>query len=491
MKKHRISILLFIIVTVILSPVGAGAAAAYSGASSWAVPELDKAAAYGLITDRIKNNMASGITREEFAEIAVRLYEIYTGKKAAAGNTSFSDTTNPEILKAANLGLTSGIGDGKFGPGQLVTREQMATILLRALRVINPDEDYSASGAVKFTDDGQIESWAQEGVYYCSKAGIIKGIQNKDTGKFRFDPDLSSSREVAVIVCTRAYELFAGKNQPPANGEAPGQNGTAEPQWNESIIILDEEFNKDNYAVSEVNGESYIFLPFDRFKYVFKVPAAEYKYPEVSMVDGEIHVGWKDAQGEVYMEVLMELGSSVAYLNQAEVDIVVGPYKDGDTVFVPVNLFIEMFEMQSVLFQGRLCFEYPNDFPKETLEGSWSYSHISIFTGYKDMVTGVISLPSFDWSYTFNPDGTYRMAAVSSGSAQDTLILQSGKYQVIGNVIVYYDQYETLYKGSPLTLKYEKKHMGDRLEFSVIDNYNEKEDKIELDLNWYHRYQGE
>jgi len=42
-----------------------------------------------------------------------------------------------------------------------------------------------------------------------------------------------------------------------------------------------------------------------------------------------------------------------------------------------------------------------------------------------------------------------------------------------------------------LYLVNEKTHMGDRLEFIFIDNYNEEEDKRELDLNWFHRYRGE
>lgn len=173
----------------------------YKGASDWATAELDKAAEYGLITDRIKDNMAGEITREEFAEIAVKLYEKYTNKTATVGNASFVDTSNPEILKAANLGLVTGVGNDKYAPNDLITREQMATILLRALKVTNPTTDYSIDGASKFTDDNKIETWAREGVYYCAKAGIVTGVGNN-----MYDPDGNATREQAVIVCTRAYE---------------------------------------------------------------------------------------------------------------------------------------------------------------------------------------------------------------------------------------------------------------------------------------------
>ncbi len=176
----------------------------YSGASSWAVTELDKAQEYGLITDRIKNNMSGKVTREEFAEIAVKLYEAYTGTKATAGTSSFTDTTNPEILKAANLGLVQGVGNNQYAPDRLVTREQMATILLRALKVLNPAEDYSIAGTAAFADDKQLESYARDGVYYCAKAKIVTGVGNN-----MFSPKGDATREMAVIVCTRAYEYFS------------------------------------------------------------------------------------------------------------------------------------------------------------------------------------------------------------------------------------------------------------------------------------------
>ena len=103
------------------------------------------------------------------------------------------------------------------------------------------------------------------------------------------------------------------------------------------------------------------------------------------------------------------------------------------------------------------------------------------------MVTGAISLPSFDWSYCFNPDGTYRVVAASCGGMKDGIVIQTGKYQLIGNTIIYYDEIETLYEGTPLMLIYEERHMGDRINLEFIDDYNQEEDKIMLGLTWYHR----
>lgn len=489
MKKCFVSIFLCIVL-LLTSTILTFAASAYKGASGWAEPELDKAAVYGLITDNLKDNMTAGITREEFAEIAVRLYEIYTGKKALPGNAFFTDTTNPEVLKAANLKLVGGTGNGEFSPKQPVTREQMATILYRALQVIRPDEDYSSAPSVLFSDDKLIDSWATEGVYYCSKVGIIKGIQNADMRTFRFDPDAGSSREVAVIVCTRAYELISGSSQQTGSNVTAGSD-TSLSDWNESIIINDSEFDKDQYTMKTIDDVTVIFLPYDRFRYVFKIYDAAYKYPEVYTNNDNIIIEWKNDQGEITIRVTMTVDSPIVDINGEQYNITAGPYNQGDQLYVPVNLFFELFEMKSETFQGRLCFSYPEDFSKGILTGTWSSSFTNLFTGFKDIVTGTISLASFEWSYTFNADGTYRLCAVSTGGFQDTLILQSGKYEVIGRTIFFYDVYETLYKGNPFVLQYEKKHMGDRLETDFIDKYDVQEDTISLDMHTLHRIQGE
>lgn len=176
---------------------------AYEGAASWATAELDEAAGYGLITDRIRGNLSVSVTREEFAEIAVKLYEKYTGKTATVGTSSFSDTNNPEILKAANLGLVTGIGNNLYAPQRLVNRMEMTTILLRALKVINPAGNFSSAGVAKFGDDALIKSWAVDGVYFCAKALIVNGKGNNT-----FDPVGKASRQEAVIVCSRAFEYF-------------------------------------------------------------------------------------------------------------------------------------------------------------------------------------------------------------------------------------------------------------------------------------------
>lgn len=150
-----------------------------SDASSWAIPELDKAADYGLIPDILKGaDMRKLITREEFTELAVLLYEKSTGKTAPSGTNPFIDTANPQILKAYHIGITAATSENTFSPNVLITREQCATMLYRAMQAINPKGNFSIAGVKDFPDQANISSWAVEGTKYMSKVGIIKGDTN-------------------------------------------------------------------------------------------------------------------------------------------------------------------------------------------------------------------------------------------------------------------------------------------------------------------------
>ncbi len=175
----------------------------YSEASQWAVAELDKAVEYGFITDKIKDKMNGPITREEFCEIVVRMYESMTETKATYQGNPFNDTSNPEILKAAELGIVNGVGNNQFASNDLVTREQIGAMMYRAVGVCRPDTDLSAGSTATFTDENLISSWALDALRFMNASDIIRGV-----GEGRIDPKGSTTREQAVIMIVRTYEKF-------------------------------------------------------------------------------------------------------------------------------------------------------------------------------------------------------------------------------------------------------------------------------------------
>ena len=188
---------------------------AYSDASAWAKPELDEADKIGLIPDSLKGaDMTKPITREEFAELAVKLYEKTTGKMALeASPNPFTDTKNPEILKALNLGITTGTSATTFTPKERINREQVASMLSRAIRIMVPGADFSTAGAPTFTDQKNISSWALEHVKYMSKLEIIKGTDGKFMPKAVTSAEIASgyantTREQAVAMSVRTFNKF-------------------------------------------------------------------------------------------------------------------------------------------------------------------------------------------------------------------------------------------------------------------------------------------
>lgn len=188
----------------------------YKDASSWAVAELDKAKEAGLIPGILKGaDMTKPITREEFAELALLLYEKTTEVEVEAANENpFTDTVNPQILKAYKIGVTQGTSATTFAPKVLINREQCATMLFRTIKAIAPEGNYSIDGIKDFPDQKNISSWAMEGTKYMSKLGIIKGDSSGN-----FMPKASTTaqeasgygmatREAAILMSVRTYKAL-------------------------------------------------------------------------------------------------------------------------------------------------------------------------------------------------------------------------------------------------------------------------------------------
>ena len=189
--------------------------AAYTSASTWAIPEIDKASGYGLIPDCLTGaDMTKPITRAEFAALSVKLYENITSKAAiAAAANPFTDTKDVETLKAYNLGITAGTSATTFSPSKLINREQVATMLGRAIKVMVPDGDFSTTGAATFSDQSNISSWAQESVQLMSKLGIMAGTNGKFMPKATTAAETAAgygntTREQAIAMSVRTFEKY-------------------------------------------------------------------------------------------------------------------------------------------------------------------------------------------------------------------------------------------------------------------------------------------
>ncbi len=119
---------------------------------------------YGIISGDDKGNFNpdSSVTRAEVAVIICRLLGMAEEAKQTSTD-AFTDVpsghwANGYVAKAAEQGIISGYGDGKFGPGDPVTYAQMIKMLVCAWKY---GEEAQAAGG---WPDGYIETAQNAGI---------------------------------------------------------------------------------------------------------------------------------------------------------------------------------------------------------------------------------------------------------------------------------------------------------------------------------------
>lgn len=173
----------------------------YENASEWAWPELDLAVELKLIPDSIRLDMKKPISREEFCEVVINLYQLQTGETINPVGLIFNDTINPDVLKAATLGVVKGDGSGNFLPEDLITRQEIAVILRRLLEIFYPDMDFDYV-EVEVSEE-TIATWAYDDMQFMLHKEILRGDQNG-----RIHPTGHTTREEAVVVALRLFNKF-------------------------------------------------------------------------------------------------------------------------------------------------------------------------------------------------------------------------------------------------------------------------------------------
>lgn len=164
--------------------------------SSWAEAQVTTAIDAELVPHALQSNYIQATTRAEFCALSVALYEKFTGKKIADRNT-FDDTKDPNVEKAAAIGVVSGVGNNKFDPGTKLTREQAATMLSRLADAVGKP---LLKQAASFADNGELSSWAAESVGQIQAAGIMDGV-----GDNTFAPRAPYTREQSIITILRLF----------------------------------------------------------------------------------------------------------------------------------------------------------------------------------------------------------------------------------------------------------------------------------------------
>ena len=143
---------------------------------------------------------AQAITRAEFVTIVARAYELKTPDSYTSRfNDVRSDTWYSDAVAAAvSSGVVRGVSSTQFAPNALITREEMAVMLVRASGISFSE----SSGFVNlnFKDSAKVKPWAKDAVRIAAEQGWVHGKDNN-----RFDPQAQASRaEMAQMI----YNIF-------------------------------------------------------------------------------------------------------------------------------------------------------------------------------------------------------------------------------------------------------------------------------------------
>ena len=142
------------------------------------------------------------LSRGQFATILYRM----AGQPEVSYSNVFPDVpqgaffTSP-VLWAYQNGVIMGYNSGYFGPPDLATREQIATLMYRYANSMGYDT--SVRGDInKFPDKNKVSGFAKDAMMWAVGTGIIQGDQGK------INPQGRLSRAQCATIITRFMELY-------------------------------------------------------------------------------------------------------------------------------------------------------------------------------------------------------------------------------------------------------------------------------------------
>ncbi|MDR2354836.1 MAG: S-layer homology domain-containing protein, partial [Clostridiales Family XIII bacterium] len=142
------------------------------------------------------------VTRAQFARFAAQALDIGRGTEPAV----FADVAEgawyfEDVTTLASAGILTGYGDGRFGPDDRITREQMATVIDRALTA--KGIALTEIRAFDLTDGDAASAYAKASIERLYGAGVVNGM-----GDGTFAPKATATRAQACVILYNALRTL-------------------------------------------------------------------------------------------------------------------------------------------------------------------------------------------------------------------------------------------------------------------------------------------
>ncbi|MBR4232797.1 MAG: S-layer homology domain-containing protein [Oscillospiraceae bacterium] len=146
---------------------------------AWYHEAVDYVVGHGIMkgTSATKFEPAAPTTRGMIATILYRL----EGEPVIRSGMPFDDVKESDWYGAAvswaeSNGIVTGYGNGKFGPNDYITREQLATMFWRYAKYKGYDVSVGEStNILSYDDASDVSSWAMQAMQWAVGAGIVNG----------------------------------------------------------------------------------------------------------------------------------------------------------------------------------------------------------------------------------------------------------------------------------------------------------------------------
>ncbi|NHN34348.1 S-layer homology domain-containing protein [Paenibacillus agricola] len=176
--------------------------------SHWAKTDVNLLASKLIINGLTDSTFGpdENITRAQFAALVVRSLGLVEEK----GSSKFSDVKSADwfagaVGSAVKYSIVDGFEDGTFRANANITREQMAVMVTRALKVAGKTVDVSTKQEQLlkgFSDNESINSWAKASVAQAVEVKIIEGMSANT-----FVPADNATRAQAAVMLKRLLKF--------------------------------------------------------------------------------------------------------------------------------------------------------------------------------------------------------------------------------------------------------------------------------------------
>lgn len=172
---------------------------------AWAKDEIEVLASRSIIQGVTKDHFEPNkpITRAQFAVLLARALQLPTDVYKGV----FTDVSSqmvwaaPHIEAAYRAGIVQG-DKGLFKPNDVITREQMATMLVRTLAYKN--QHTKGNEPLTFADESAIAPYAREHVQLAASLQLIRGTVVN--GKLVFKPKANATRAESAVMLYRLLQ---------------------------------------------------------------------------------------------------------------------------------------------------------------------------------------------------------------------------------------------------------------------------------------------